>query len=378
MDKRSLYQIFTEVIKCAVNDSELPKSVKQSMTGEVLARLFYLSDFHGVAYIAAYALKKEGIPLPKKFNEKYHLAKQRFSVIGYETERIKDLFERKEIPYVLLKGAVVKDMYDNPFMRPCYDIDVLIKKEDVQRAVNAVVENMGGVKGGKAEHDISILTDSGINVELHYSFGNAFGGEYLLSLAWDKKQHTFGNFGYIMPHDILNAYLTFHAANHFKNGGPGIKAYMDFYVLNKNWGFSAETGKEILEKIGLSVFAAKSYEVSAKWFNGEQIEINPELENYIIEGGIYGTLKQKTELDYAFAGKNYYRHRLFLPLSRMKIRYRTLEKYPFLLPYYQVKRWFSLLKKKRGRSIKAELEYKNAMPKESAEKLKNLIKELEL
>ena len=52
------------------------------------------------------------------------------------------------------------------------------------------------------------------------------------------------------------------------------------------------------------------------------------------------------------------------------------EKYPFLLPFYTIKRWFALLSSKKRKTIKKELEYKKGFTDEKLRQTDAFLKEL--
>lgn len=379
MQKSDAYKLFITLIKSGIKGEKITSSVRENLTDGFLRSLFNLADFHDLAHVVSYALNLSNIDAPEEYVKKENLAKYRYGINDYETGRIKSIFESERIPYIILKGERLRALYSEPYLRQSCDIDVLVKKEDVKRAGEVIEKQVGATLTEEKQHDNSYLTDSGVSIELHYHYGDKFGCDELLSATWENAKKVDGEYGLNMDDDLFNAYLMFHAANHFKNGGCGVKTFIDFYLLSKVKGYSANTGKEILEKIKLYDFAVNVYALSNAWFNdGESNETLEMMGEFVIEGGVYGTVKQKTEVDSAKNGKKYYKRRIFLPRSEMKLRYKKLEKYPFLLPYYTVKRWFSLLSKKKIDKIKKEMDYKNSVTSDKAIKMEKMLKNLGL
>ena len=379
MQIKEVSQAFISIIKSAINETKLPKSVREKLTDEFLVDLFRLSDFHDLAHIVSFVLNKEGITTPEAFKKKENLAKYRFGIHDYETERIKSVFEEEKVPYVILKGATIRKVYANPYLRPSGDIDVLVKKEDLKRVNEILIKQFGAKLIEEQQHDNLYRTENDVNIELHFSLGHNEEAKKLLKLTWATSEKTFGEYGLKMPDKLLSVYLIFHMANHFKGGGCGVKSFIDLHLLNRHSGFSAQTGKELLEEIGLEKFADYSYALANYWFNdGKQSAILTDMERFVISGGVYGTLKQKTKVESAKTDSDYYKRRIFLSFDEMKSRNRKLEKYPFLFPYYTLKRWCALLSGKKRRAIKQEIGYKKNFTDEKLQQTDALFKELGL
>ena len=378
MQIKEVSQAFISIIKSAINETKLPKSVREKLTDEFLVDLFKLSDFHDLAHVVSYKLTKEGITVPESFTKKENLAKYRFGIHDFETERIMSEFEEAKIAYFILKGATIRSIYPEPYLRASCDIDVLVKKEDVKKAEEIIIKRIGAKLIEEQQHDNLYQTESGVSIELHFAFGHTEDAKKMLNLAWEKGEKVFGEYGLKMPDELLNAYLIFHMANHFKGGGCGVKTFIDLHLLGKNRDFNANIGEEYLKDIGLDKFSQFAYALADYWFNGgETNQTLTEMEKFVIGGGVYGTLKQKTKIE-SVKSNNYYRRRIFLPFNEMASRYRKLEKYPILLPYYMVKRWFALFSKDKRKSIRQELEYKKDFTNEKLQQTNKFLEELGL
>ena len=83
---------------------------------------------------------------------------------------IDGLFTRYEIPYAIFKGAATRELtFDDPSVRICYDIDVLVAPE--QRAAAArVLVNAGyrlRVDPQVASHEVGLVRDL-VSIDLHW------------------------------------------------------------------------------------------------------------------------------------------------------------------------------------------------------------------
>jgi hypothetical protein len=99
--------------------------------------------------------------------------------------------------------------------------------------------------------------------------------------------------------------------------------------------------------------------LSEVWFKGkEHTELTEKMENYIFEGGVYGNRENlgKASIHRDGGRFKYLIRRIFKPRKALEAQYPSLEKRPYLLPFYQIKRWFNLLDKERRSDVNQELQ----------------------
>ena len=107
----------------------------------------------------AWAAEKHGLlPTTETDEQQSYLTKAAKSVVTAqyrfvkqeaELEHIRAVLEREGIAYVPLKGAVMRALYAEPWMRTSCDIDVLVHETDLERAVEAYNKRdrrFGGLK----------------------------------------------------------------------------------------------------------------------------------------------------------------------------------------------------------------------------------------
>ena len=54
-------------------------------------------------------------------------------------------------------------------MRISCDIDILVHENDLERATNHLINNLGYSYDGKGAHDVSLFLDKRVHLELHYT-----------------------------------------------------------------------------------------------------------------------------------------------------------------------------------------------------------------
>ena len=107
--------IITDIIKAYITDSEyvLPNDCDINTVCAV-------SERHDLAHLISGALEKQGV-LPKgelgaSLKKQKLLAIMRREQQDYELTRITSIFQNEEIPYILLKGAVMKNLYPHKWL----------------------------------------------------------------------------------------------------------------------------------------------------------------------------------------------------------------------------------------------------------------------
>ena len=104
--------------------------------------------------------------------------------------------------------------------------------------------------------------------------------------------------------------------------------------------------EQLLADGGLSVFAGQAERLAEIWFgNGVRDDTACHLENYIINGGVYGNLVNQISVQQIKQGGRlrYACSQIWLPYEALKWAYPSLERKPQLLALYELRRWGRLL-----------------------------------
>ncbi|MBE6583642.1 MAG: hypothetical protein E7649_01485 [Ruminococcaceae bacterium] len=363
-----------------------------SISDAELEELYRLSKAHDVAHLVACSLERNGA-LPdsdtgKKLHKQMMLAAYRYEGQAYELARVCDLLEREKIDHIVLKGSVTRKLYPEPWMRTMSDIDILVKAEMAEGAKRALVHELGYKLLEEGSHDVSLMSEGGVHVELHHSLtdeetGAAIGdkaSEMLLGV-WDNAQRAGETtVRYSLSCEFFYFYHVAHAAKHIKNGGCGIKPFIDLYLLDANGQEHADDRRRLLERAGLYTFGESMSRLSQVWFGGAKPDsISLELEQYVLCGGVYGTTENKISISQGKKGKlGYALSRVFLPYDILKYRYPVLQKHKWLTPVFEVVRWFGLLFCGGVKRSAAELKLNASITEEQAQRAKRLMNDIGL
>ena len=361
---------------------------RHSFTDDELAELYNLSKSHDLAHLVGDALIKNGLiengEIKAKFQKQVMLAVYRYEKINCELTRLRETLNGAKIPFIPLKGAVIRQYYPEPWMRTSCDIDILVHENDLEPAAAAITDKSAYKRESKGSHDIDLFSDNGVHLELHYSLieDKIIGSTVnLLQNVWDKASPVSDTSEYAFGDDMFFLYHIAHMTKHFVYGGCGIRPFLDIWVLNHRVPFDKEKRESLLAESGLLKFAAEAEALSEVWFGDKpHTDITRRMENYILRGGVYGTTENRVSVQQIKKGGKlrYALSRIWLPYDILKFHYPSLEGKRILLPIYEIRRWFKLLfcgGAKRGIN---ELKLNSSSTLEDREKAEELLLMLEL
>lgn len=382
-----LGDILIAVIREELNGAdEISDTVRSQITAELLPDLYRLSKSQDLSHIVADALEKSGLlddtEISQKFEKQKALSVFRYMQMDYDLNLLYDIFESNKIPYMPLKGSVIRDCYPTPEMRTSCDIDILVAKDDIEKAIEALTSDAEYKTVKKTMHDVSLYSPSNTHLELHHTLSETDEeNDFLSDNVWKTarvKHDT--EYRYLMDNDTMLAYLTVHAAKHFESGGCGVRPFMDFHILRKNIDFDLESVKKILSVYGLETFFDKCMYLTDVWFGDkEHTELTRNMQDFIVNAGAYGNVenrvavKRKGETNKA----KYILNRIFLPYGELCKQYKKLRKCPILYPYYTVARWLRMTFKGRKR-VFSEIKNNTNVSDERAEFIRKMLDELDL
>mgnify|MGYP000152239857 CR=1 FL=1 len=81
--------------------------------------------------------------LGEKLKQQENLALYRYMNQDYALQEIGEVFTEKQIPFLPLKGSVLREEYPEPWLRTSGDIDILVHEQDVKRASQVLMETCG-------------------------------------------------------------------------------------------------------------------------------------------------------------------------------------------------------------------------------------------
>ena len=378
-------KLLMTLIRCALHGNPLSEEEKAVYSADILPQLISVAKKHDVLHLVCLAIKKNGLYTEYDLKSEIIKAIYRYENINYEAEKLTAILENKGIPFILLKGAVIRSLYPEPWMRTSGDVDVLVKKEDLETAIKYLTEDDYYTEAERTPHDVALKCQSGASVELHFDLGEegrANNAKNILSKVWENaKPVSKSSYNYILTDEFFYFYHIAHMAKHFENGGCGIRPFIDLWLLDRMDGVSKEKRDELIKKGNLMVFAERARKLSSIWFdNLEYDEVSERFENFIISGGVYGSAQNRVTLNQKQKGGKigYVFSRVFIPFTKLKGYYPILEKHRWLTPIMQIRRWFMLFKPDVAKLAKSELLANKNVDSKVAEETDRLLKDIGL
>jgi len=379
---------FFAVISDTVFGSERSKAALSELTEDKLLSLYALAKKHDLAHLLADTVIKSAPSispaLAQKLQKQKMMAIYRSQRIVHEQKRILDALNTAKIPHIALKGAFLRTLYPDAWMRTSCDIDVLVPQDSLDNAVSTLTELLGYKTDGKPSfHDVHLYSESGVHLELHFSMlENSLALDKLLEKVWDHATPASENsFEYKMSREFFVFHIIAHASYHFTSGGCGVRTLIDLRILLQNLDFDELRVRSFCAECGIEKFYLSLCELSdARFSNAKHSPLSEKLENYILLGGTYGSkpnsvavgsIKKGGKLKYAFS-------RIILPYASLSMLYPSLKKHKWLFPFFQVRRWFSILLSKRLRSAVNDLSCAATLSKEKSAEVSALLNELDL
>ena len=351
MDK--IIRVMMDLIACEVCEKPFDKT-KFALYDEEMLSLYRLSKTHDLAHLVGDILIKNDLitnnEITEKFRKQIMLAVYRYEKMNCELCRLRKILNEAKIPFMPLKGSVLRQYYPKPWMRTSCDIDILVHKEDLDKAVKLITSKLSYKEGFKSSHDVSLSLNNEIHVELHYDLievncaGNT---ETVLNSVWDQAVCVSNTSEYTLSDEMFYFYHVAHMAKHFiSTGGCGVRSFLDLWVLNHHLLYDVKKRNELLKRGELLTFALEAERLSMAWFdNDEYTNISYCMGIYVINGGVYGTVENCVAVQQIVKGGKvrYAISRIWLSYDILKFHYPSLNGRRILLPLYEIRRWCKLL-----------------------------------
>lgn len=381
--------ILMDLLRCSALGENADKNIISALTPDALQDIYFVAHHHGLTQLIGDILEKNGflgaLPSHKRFHKEELDAVYSFEKINYETEQIIRIFEENAVSFILLKGAFLRYLYSEPWLRTSCDIDILVHEKDVVKAGELLVKELNYNKIQEGTHHVAYAFGEDVRIELHFNLiekNQAKNSYKVARRVWDYASVKEGfDYRYELSEDFIYFYHIAHCAAHFEAGGCGIKPVLDLFVLRKNFNCKTPEINKLLRASGLTEFDKFLNELCDVWFDKKaHNEVTRVMEKFIINGGVGGTREQNLLLKkYRSGGKiGYVIARIFVPFGELKKDYPILGKIPVLLPFFEILRWFKLLLKKDKKSIARRYETVKNIPEEKLKTYGGMLDEIGL
>ena len=359
-----IYGIYTcRLLSSVLNDTE-PMPLPEGMTLEGLYSYQKEQDVTNMAYVALKKLGYDDVELVE-FKEDYKLNMLREARFELAGQQVFDDFEKAEIDFIPLKGAILKNQYPNPALRTFTDIDIYVG-ESFDKAEKILLEKGFEKTTGDDHNDISFVKKPSIHIELHkdlfpddYDFEGYFENPFVHTELRDGYKHY-----HLYKTDDFFIHVLCHLYKHFTFGGCGLRQYLDIYVMTQKMQLNMDYIRSELKSFGMEGFLDTTLTLNRFFFDGEKpTDETIEIAEFVFNNSTFGNADNRLVLDYdkghgekrtLWGNIKYFMERWGLNYSQMKERYKVLKHLPFLLPLCWIYRLFAALLLRRD-TIKASV-----------------------
>jgi len=343
------------------------KSIPPLPGNVTVDELYAFSKYHGVEAMVWHCLEQLPLdfsdPSLQDWKNRADMLLIQSMVQLQEREILFTVLQDAGVPILPVKGCWLKERYPEIDYRQMSDLDILIRPEDAEKA-KAVMLSLG--------YSVSVFDDGGnqddyakppyMGVELHRSLLPEEDPNYSYYLdVWERALPVAGysSLRQLTPEDEY-LYFLLHLYKHVTQAGAGIRPCLDSVVYRRIYpGLDRAYLQQEYQKLGIAAFAEAIEQLSDCWFDTgaaapQQLKAMAES---ILSAGTYGTEAQLLQNEMEPLRETFRNPMLvkiahllrlvFLPPERMAKLYPILEKLPFLLPVFWIRRIVSRLLFKR-------------------------------
>lgn len=209
------------------------------------------------------------------------------------------------IPVIVLKGLVIRDLYPKSELRTMSDADILVEEENLEK-VKELLLKLGYEETGITPFHLNYEKNN-LKIELHWniSIEEHFEGvtKYVEDMWENAVEVQIGTSKALsMNYDDLAIYLCMHMAKHLRSCGFGVRQLCDLVLLVEQKGSLINWKNFILKTKGFGIdkFSVIIFQMCKKLFN---LSIPKELENYTNVDGIFLDMLTQEILDSGVHGK---------------------------------------------------------------------------
>lgn len=346
----------TDYFNAALFDRAVCEQTKQVNAAEIFA----VAKKNAIASVVLEGIRKSGTvleqPLLVQYEKEAEKALFSYAMQLQQLITLCQRFEAENIPFIVLKGSRMRELYPSAELRTSSDIDILVRAED-DKLIH-LMETMGFSFEKDGGTTLNFRCGAVIEVELHRRlFDDRLLFHGYFDTIWDRAVRVDGwDYQYRMTEEDFYVNMIAHFAKHFMRYGCGIRNAMDISVFLKNAPspFSRKEAESILKEIGLADFERKICHLIDVWDNDIWTDSDIYLTDYILGCGLFGTEKTKNThriytSDIKHGKLRYLISHVFPNYKTMCSIYPVIRKCQILLPFCWIVRGFRIIFFERNR-----------------------------
>ena len=224
-------------IKSAINGEKININIDEQIDWESIINLSRDHKIEALVYSAIPNKLKDTIP-----SELLNSWKKEVFMSGItqqrhmkEMENVLKEFNKADIDVLVLKGLVIRDLYNTPTLRTMSDADIVVKESDLEKS-KEVLTKIGYTEYKQTPNDFMFIKSGCLPIELHWDLAD----DHFFKQISKFEEDMWPN---ILPVNIGEAYANemgledlaifqcIHMAKHIVYRGFGIRHLIDFTLL---------------------------------------------------------------------------------------------------------------------------------------------------
>ena len=381
MEMATSQMLFT-LLRSALTGEKITERERECFLPYIPYVLLNTAYKHDLIHLAVFGLKQndllkgENVALEKYiFNAVY-----RCMQLESEYDNLCKMLEDMKVPFLPLKGSVIRQYYPEAWMRTSSDIDILVSKNDIKKIISVLSEKKGYRYEYESSYDVSVVAPNDMHIELHLDFAESEitdKSSKILKDIWKWASLKEGaSYWYELSDEAYYFYHIVHMAKHFEHGGCGIRPFIDLWILDNIKDCDQEKRNAIIDEGGLLKFSEKARKLKDFWFeNKECDQVTEWMANYILCGGVYGNRDNRIALQQEKNGGivKYTLKKIFVPYKILKEHYPIICKYRWLTPFMEIRRWCKLIFCGHTKRVMDDFKYSQYVAKNESETMKEFL-----
>lgn len=376
--------LFLALIRSCMTGTDLSQEEKAAVTFPLFKQTLLMGRKQDLGHLIYVAAERQGVlPIPADERERDFLnfaerqkdmATVRYIDLDTETAHIRSVLTRIGVEHIFLKGAVLRDLYPEPWLRTSCDIDVLVHRQDLPRAVEALTAD-GYTRTGDVQYHDVVLQCGRVCLELHHNImENTASLDTVLARVWEYAELTDG-----CEKTLQTPFFVFHqvahAAYHFIHGGIGFRPFIDLWLLEQQ-GYDEEKVRALCREAGIERFFDRMRTINACCFDNMPLDANSrDVLDFVVCAGDYAAVdsgdRAAMRAGQTKRWRQIFRY-IFVPYRELITIY-PAARHRILVPFFQVRRWFDrLFVQKKGKAARRRMRQMRSHDRATLEKTASL------
>ena len=223
-------------------------------------------------------------------------------------EQIEKAFTEAQIPYYIVKGSEIAQLYPVPALRSMGDTDIVVHERDKQRA-HALLVGMGMENTLQKDREWGYIKN-GLLFELHHNLlydeiANSKKDKAFTDCAWDYTLRQLESSRCVLDWSFHFVFLILHLKKHFLISGVGFRQFMDIALIasKKEKQLDWKWINSSLRDLGLLDYAVACMAFCKRWFHMDFPTVKENVEEdfffssteKIFEDGIFGSAEDSRD-----------------------------------------------------------------------------------